>query len=738
MLQPTGPALKTPDEEKSVSRPAATEEEADLSRAQRFRMVQQETLKWLGPSALIAALPRKFVFPHSRDDAIFGIDVSHHNQKNCQCDIDWARVARAQVTFVVAKATEGIRFRDPHFKGHWEELARVPEIYRGAYHFMSADDDPVEQANYFLATLGPLRAVDMPPVLDLEWDVVVRSTRKWAKRDGDYWSQLSPDEILDRVLKWLDVVEKRTGRIPMIYTSRAWWAGRIKSDAKLALLKRYPIWLSAMEEKDLQVERPGTRGGWAGKWPWTLWQFTNRGDLTIAGIPNPSNPRLEGFDVNLFRGSVAEFRMAMGIHTPIVVAEPTTRPASGTGSAAQDASPTKSVAESVTRDAEQPKEAAKEPSQETPKSETKVAAVVSDAAKFPEALNTGTTPESVSTGAAAGPAREAANEPASEAPTQAAKEPAPEAPQVMAKDPTPEPPPAAPKAETKAAVEVADAAKPTETVNRGATAEAARTDSAAGPPKAVTAESAAAAAAAATPNEEAKRPAPIAPNDDTKLPVSVPQPLTPKTETEDAAAPGSINVSKPQSAPGVPVALPTPSPAATEPNEIPPMAGPPKDATPKDATPKDATPKDAPLKEGPLRGGLPSDGPPKEGPPKDRQPKEAQPTGPDTGPATKPAAAPVTGPATGPGAGPATGIAATPTAGAGSGRDGAAVPNVQGTDHGAAPVVTSTAALTGSKITGPGPSPSIIEIVLPNGRLLRVHIDTDPQVLMRFIAVLEK
>jgi lysozyme len=470
ILRPSGPALKPP---RAVETPASTppvaekpppqitEAEEDLSRAQRFRMVEQETLKRFGPSALVSALARRFVFPHSRQDVIFGIDVSHHNQRNCQCDIDWARVAQQRVAFVVAKATEGIRFRDPHFRSHWEELARVPEIYRGAYHFLSADDDPVDQADFFLATMGPLRAVDMPPVLDLEWDIVVRSTRKWPKRDGDYWSQLSPNEILDRVLKWLDVVEKRTGRVPIVYTSRAWWDGRIRSDALLSRLKRYPIWLSAMEEKDLQVERPGTRGGWADKWNWTLWQFTNRGDLTKAGIPNPPDPRREGIDVNLFRGSVAEFRKAMGIVTPIVVAQTETKP--GSGANAREAPPSDS-AKDVT---EPPREAAKEPVQkppeETPKSETEVAAVPSDAAKPREAGGTGAAPEPSGTGAApeavkdamkeppAEPPKEAAKEPVPEPPKETAKEPGPEAPKEFAKEPAKESPPVTPTTESQVA-----------------------------------------------------------------------------------------------------------------------------------------------------------------------------------------------------------------------------------------------------------------------------------------------
>lgn len=730
ILRPSGPALKPPVAEKLP--PQLTEAEAGgLSRAQRFRMVEQETLKRLGPSALVSALARAFVFPHAREDAIFGIDVSHHNQRNCQCDIDWARVAQQRVAFVVAKATEGTRFRDPHFRSHWEEIARVPEMYRGAYHFMSADDDPVEQANYFLATMGPLRAVDMPPVLDLEWDVVVRSTRKWSKRDGDYWSQLSPNEILDRVLKWLDVVEKRTGRIPIVYTSRAWWDGRIKSDALLGRLKRYPIWLSAMEEKDLQVERPGTRGGWADKWHWTLWQFTNRGDLSKAGVRNPSNPRLEGIDVNLFRGSVADFRKAMGIVSPIVVAGTETKPASGASVSARDTpvsepeknaeKPPEERPKETTKEptSEPPKEAAKQPApeapKETPKSDAVVAVVPSDAAKPADSSGAGAMPEPGSTVATTDPPKESMKEPPSEPPMQVAKEPSPEAPQEAAKEPAPETLAETSKIETQVAVVPVEAAKPTEPGSTRTMPE---------PGGAV--------AATEPPTEAAKEPLPEAPKE------------AAKREAEVAVAPSEAAK---QTESGSTGAIPEPGAtvAASEPPKEPMKEPPPEQPkeTAKESVPE--TPIEAAKEPGSEAPKELVKEPVKEPPPvmPTTEPQVAAVPGreggskPDTG-AGDPGVAAAPPATTEPKEEPAkeTQVAGMPTTGTSGPGGEVATPNVQSANSppdsvrtaDAVPGVPRTSAL----------SPSIIEIVLANGRVLRVHADIDPQVLMRFVTLLEK
>jgi lysozyme len=303
--------------------PAEIAEGDGLSRGQRFRIVQQEALKALGPeAALSSALARAFVFPTTRSDAVFGIDVNHYTTENCGCQIDWDRIANQKVAFVYAKATEGVSYKDPTFDKHWRELGKRPNLHRGAYHFLRADVEIEAQVKKFLDRMGTLQPGDLPPAMDLEWDVYRDSTRKWQPKDGnDYWSNLEPDEILARALKWLQLVERETGRVPIVYTSRMWWMQRIKDESKLELLKRYPIWLSAMEDEDLRLEKPGAKGRWAGKWNWTLWQFTNMGDLTKGGIPNPKAPTDERMDVSIFPGDLGQFQQAVGISATIVVAD---------------------------------------------------------------------------------------------------------------------------------------------------------------------------------------------------------------------------------------------------------------------------------------------------------------------------------------------------------------------------------------------------------------------------------
>lgn len=277
----------------------------------------------LGPNlgSLSASATRPFVLPSDvLGDAIYGIDVSHYNDENCvckagqkcnQCKIDWTQVSTQKVAFAYIKATQGTRYVDPTFEYHWRMLAQN-KVPRGTYHFMSADEDPVEQADHFVDKLedaGKLTPADLPPCLDLESDLRKDTAKKWivvsdSGEKLDFWKGQEPDEILGKVLKWLNRVEQRTGRIPIIYTSRGWWAERVKDEKKFALLKRYPIWIANYPESGRPAnDSPKVPNGQA----WALWQFTEIGKMKNSDVL-PGN-----LDVNMFRGTLVNFRRALGV-----------------------------------------------------------------------------------------------------------------------------------------------------------------------------------------------------------------------------------------------------------------------------------------------------------------------------------------------------------------------------------------------------------------------------------------
>src|SRR5262249_52332181 len=142
---------------------------------------------------------------------------------------------------------------DGTFRSHWQTIANLQNenrnMYKGAYHFMSADPDPGAQAKNLLSTMGRLGAYDLPPTLDLEWDF--QSTGGNAAYDAngnpiDRWASYSSDQIVGRVLTWLRAVQQATGRQPLIYTNYHWWQQRIGNRPEL---RGYKVWIADYASK---------------------------------------------------------------------------------------------------------------------------------------------------------------------------------------------------------------------------------------------------------------------------------------------------------------------------------------------------------------------------------------------------------------------------------------------------------------------------------------------------------
>ncbi len=191
-----------------------------------------------------------------------GIDVSHY-----QGAVQWEKVATNNLSFAIAKATGGDSYTDPDFTRNWYEIRRN-ELIRGAYHFFYAGDDPKKQAQHFLNTVGKFRANDLPPILDIE-----------------ITDQVSSELLKQRALTWLQYVEDKTDRKPIIYTDST-FARQFLNDARFG---QYYLWLA-----DYSQDNPKAPGAWNNK-QWFLLQFTQSGK--IEGVTGD-------VDLNQYRGSI--------------------------------------------------------------------------------------------------------------------------------------------------------------------------------------------------------------------------------------------------------------------------------------------------------------------------------------------------------------------------------------------------------------------------------------------------
>lgn len=178
-------------------------------------------------------------------DKTYGFDVSHYQNRE---DIKWDSLSIGNKTipleFVVMRATMGNRSADKHFEEFWE-MAKKHNLIRGAYHFYRADEDPVIQANNFLANVK-LEGGDLPPILDIE-KIPKRKTNK---------------KLIEDLKVWCKIVEDTYGEKPIIYTYYHYYKDFLKGE-----FEGYPLWLA--NYNDVPSPSPDDQ--------WDFWQFTENG-----------------------------------------------------------------------------------------------------------------------------------------------------------------------------------------------------------------------------------------------------------------------------------------------------------------------------------------------------------------------------------------------------------------------------------------------------------------------------
>jgi lysozyme len=200
--------------------------------------------------------------------SIPGIDLSNH-----QPIVNFSNLAAAGIKFGFFKATEGEDFKDKTFAQKWRD-SKSAGILRGSYHFFRASREAQIQADNFLQELnavGGIEADDFAPVLDIE-----------------VTDSQSASTIKSRCLQWLEIIETKTGRKPIIYTSPGFWSGLGATPD----FREYPLWIA-----HYRLGRPDIPGAWT---TCAIWQYTQSGK--VKGVPN-SSP-LSDVDLNWFNGDL--------------------------------------------------------------------------------------------------------------------------------------------------------------------------------------------------------------------------------------------------------------------------------------------------------------------------------------------------------------------------------------------------------------------------------------------------
>ncbi|MEV5712974.1 GH25 family lysozyme [Amycolatopsis mediterranei] len=194
-------------------------------------------------------------------DGLPGLDVSHY-----QKSVDWPGVAARGAKFAYMKATESTTYLDPTFATNYAGSANAG-LVRGAYHFGLPDQaSGAAQAEFFVANGGGWvnDGKTLPPVLDIEYNPY--STADWA----GWCYNRTPAEVTAWLTDFVTTVHDRTGRWPVIYTTRGWWNHCTGGDVTVPA--QSPLWISPVASD--AGGPPGMPAGWSA---YTFYQWAKSG-----------------------------------------------------------------------------------------------------------------------------------------------------------------------------------------------------------------------------------------------------------------------------------------------------------------------------------------------------------------------------------------------------------------------------------------------------------------------------
>lgn len=222
----------------------------------------------------------------------FGVDVSDHQKRNPK---DWRAARASGVQFAIHRVANGLE-ADDLFGLEWPAI-KAAGILRGPYHYFQNMSGEA-QARFFLARLAGDWG-ELPAFLDLE------------VRIGNMADYLAQAKI------WLEVVERETGRRPLIYTGPNAWETLYAKHAPWA--SAYELWISnppLSEGAMPSVYDLGRLYNPDIPLPWVnarIWQFSWQANVPGVGAP---------VDMDVFYGSLDDLKIWAKVKEPDPVPVP--------------------------------------------------------------------------------------------------------------------------------------------------------------------------------------------------------------------------------------------------------------------------------------------------------------------------------------------------------------------------------------------------------------------------------
>ncbi|WP_080934369.1 glycoside hydrolase family 25 protein [Xanthomonas albilineans] len=187
-----------------------------------------------------------------------GIDISHKDG-----NIDFEKVADADVNYVFMKATEGGTYQDPNY-GLYRGDALSAKLRLGTYHyFRGLSSTPEEQRDNIVSTLSKN-----------DFDASCEHFAIDVELTGN--ENATPELMADNLYALLQLLENEAilgGKKPLIYCAARFWDEHVAGDKHD--FSQYPLWVASWD-----VDQPRIPKVWsdAGK-TWSIWQYTSKGNV---------------------------------------------------------------------------------------------------------------------------------------------------------------------------------------------------------------------------------------------------------------------------------------------------------------------------------------------------------------------------------------------------------------------------------------------------------------------------
>lgn len=176
---------------------------------------------------------------------------------------------------LVGRASLGSKYADPTHLDFYQQ-SKVLQLLYGAFHFF-VPNNVQPQIDIYMQQMETVGFDKLPPFLDLEYD------------PGPWPNGMRGEQLADQVKFWLDGVEQRAGKRPIIYTNANYWSftffdptGKKNPDNVQApsWTNDCRLWLGWYPDQvDVWNSPPvGVKRVWpSGFAEWVMWQYAANG-----------------------------------------------------------------------------------------------------------------------------------------------------------------------------------------------------------------------------------------------------------------------------------------------------------------------------------------------------------------------------------------------------------------------------------------------------------------------------